>query len=155
MSAYGRVRGGVVADAGGGASEPGSTYTVLPAAGAAVPLTGLAIELADGLHFADYAAFRTAVLSKSKLRATDGGAEFAAASGASVAMTWDGKAALPKVTRDGKPHDWDQHRALWQAGSTKSAPVSLGWRDGRLEVNAGGRRFVGTMDLKQGTYSFE
>ena len=151
----GKRGGGKLVDSSGNAGVVGSRYTVLPAAGAAAPLTGLAIELADELHFADYAAFRAAVLGKSKVHATDGGADFAAASGARVAMAWDGKAVLPEVKRDGKAHDWSNHRALWQAGSTKSAPVSLGWKEGRLRVSAGGRHFSGTMDLAKGTYKFE
>jgi YD repeat-containing protein len=77
-------------------------------------------------------------------------AEFTAASGARVALTWDGQAKLPAVERDGQPHDWEKHRALWQNG-----PVTLGWKEGRLVVEAGGRKFIGVMDLAKGTYSFE
>ena len=155
IDAYRGKRSAKPADSGGAADQPDSEYTVLPAAGAAAPLTGLAIELADGLHFADFTAFRAAVLAKSKLQARDDGADFAAASGARVAMTWDGQSRLPRVERDGKPHSWEQHRAIWQAGTTTSAPVRLGWKEGRLEINAGGHRFLGTMDLKAGTYTFE
>lgn len=54
----------------------------------------------------------------------------------------------------GKPHDWQSHRALWQAGATGPSPVNLGWKDGRLTVQAGGFRFEGVMDLAEGTYSF-
>lgn len=44
--------------------------------------------------------------------------------------------------------------AMWQRGSTAQAPVSLGWKEGRLTVEGGGRKFTGTLDLAKGTYTF-
>ena len=128
---------------------------MLPAVPETGAITGFAIEMADGLHFPDYAAFKKAVAAKAKV-ATDGDRiDFSAASWARVSMAWDGKAKLPAVERDGKPHDWEKHRALWQAGSTGPSPVSLGWKEGRLTVEAGGRKFVGNLDMAKGTYTFE
>jgi hypothetical protein len=129
--------------------------TMLPAVGEAAPLTGFAIEMADSLHFPDYSAFKAAVLSKAKVQTTDDKVDFTAASGARVSIAWDGKADLPTVERDGKPHDWTNHRAMWQAGSTGPSPVNLGWKEGRLAVEAGGRKFTGTIDLQKGTYTFD
>jgi hypothetical protein len=130
--------------------ESKTTSTALPATAETNGLTGFAIEMADGLHFADYAAFKAATLAKAKAQVAGNRAEFAAASGAGVALTWDGQAKLPVVERDGKPHDWEKHRALWQNG-----PATLGWKEGRLAVEAGGHKFTGTMDLTKGTYTFE
>jgi hypothetical protein len=133
-------------DAGG--AKP--AQTALPAKPASDGLTGFAIEMADGLHFADYAAFKAATLAKAKAQVAGNRAEFAAASGARVALTWDGQAKLPAVERDGKAHDWEKHRAMWQGG-----PATLGWKEGRLMVESGGRKFTGALDLRTGTYRFE
>ena len=136
----------------GGDSSGGGkpVQTALPATAEPGGLSGFAIELADGLHFADYAAFKAAVLAKAQAQVMGNRAEFAAASGARVTLTWDGQAKLPAVERDGKAHDWEKHRAMWQGG-----PATLGWKEGRLVVEAGGRKFTGAMDLATGTYRFE
>jgi hypothetical protein len=136
-----------------GQSKPHNT--MLPAVPETGAITGFAIEMADGLHFPDYAAFKKAVAATAKVAADGDRIDFSAASGARVSMAWDGKAKLPAVERDGKPHDWEKHRALWQAGSTGPSPVSLGWKEGRLTVEAGGRKFVGNLDMARGTYTFE
>jgi hypothetical protein len=137
----------------GGADSSGAgkvTQSALPAKAEEGALTGFAIEMADGLHFADYAAFKAAVLAKAKVQLAGNRVDFTGASGARVALTCDGQAKLPAVERDGKPHDWEKNRALWQGG-----PATLGWKEGRLVVEAGGRKFTGTLDLKAGTYDFE
>ena len=53
------------------------------------------------------------------------------------------------VFRDGQPHDWKTHGALW-AGA--GSPVSLGWKEGVLKVQAGGHTFEGK--LAEGRYAF-
>lgn len=139
------------------AARPGGSVTpqVLPGLGEAAAVTGLAIEVADSLHFKDYDTFKAAVLAKAKVETKDDRVAFTAASGAQVAMTWNGGPGLPQVERDGKPHDWNQHRALIQAGSTGPSPATLGWKEGRLVVESGNEKFIGTLDLGKGTYSFE
>ena len=153
------VFGGKVSKAGKATDSSGASIdqtglpTVLPATGSG-KITGFAIELADTLHFPDYATFKAATLAKATVAITGDRVAFVAASGAQIALTWDGASRLPQVEREGKPHDWQQHRALWQAGSTGPSPVTLGWKEGKLVVQAGGHRFTGTLDLKSGTYAF-
>lgn len=127
---------------------------LLTALGEPGRLTGFAIEMADALHFHDYQAFAAAVEAKQSLRAETLSAEFTAATGARVAMAWDGVAKLPEVRRDDQVHDWQAHCALWQAGSTGPSPLSLGWKTGVLDVAAGGYRFTGALDLTTGTYTW-
>ena len=147
-------KGEGVRDSSGNVLPAGAAPKVLPGTGDGSRITGLAIEVADGLHFTDYEAFKAATLAKAKLALAGERVSFSAASGARVAIAWDGEAKLPRVERDGKAHDWRQHRAMWQAGSTGPSPVTLGWKEGRLTVQAGGHRFVGTMDLAKGAYRF-
>jgi hypothetical protein len=61
------------------------------------------------------------------------------------------KEGRPTVWRNGTEHDWKQHWNLW-AGEA-AAPIKLGWKQGELRVQAGGREFRG--GLKQGSYNFE
>jgi hypothetical protein len=127
---------------------------ILPATGQDRLLTGFAVEMGDELHFADYATFKATVADRSRAVDAGGQVSFVAASGAQVGMAWDGTSALPVVERDGRSHDWEQHRALWQAGSTGGSPVSLGWKQGRLRVESGGYRFEGVLDMASGRYAF-
>lgn len=153
IAAYAK-KGSRLTDSSGNPLPTGGVPKVLPGTADGSRVTGLAIEVADALHFADYDAFKAATLAKAKIRTDEDRVAFDAASGARVAITWDGDTRLPEVERDGKPHDWAGHRAMWQAGSTGLSPVTLGYKEGRLTVEAGGYRFVGMMDLDAGTYRF-
>ncbi|GDY11729.1 hypothetical protein LBMAG53_06070 [Planctomycetota bacterium] len=137
-----------------GSKLPANLPTMLIAAGDPVAITGFAVEVADDLHFKDFAAFKAAVSERARVEVAGQRVAFAAASGAKVSVTWDGAAELPAVERAGQPFDWSAHPALWQIGSTGPVPVRLGWKQGQLEVDAGGYQFRGTMDLVRGDYRF-
>jgi hypothetical protein len=147
-------KGKSLVDSSGKPMAEGGRPVLLTATGEAGRLTGFAIEMADALHFPDFDAFAAAVTGRHRVEEQAGRVQFTAASGARVALAWDGKAGLPLVERDGRPYDWQAHRALWQAGSTGPSPVTLGWKEGRLVVEAGGQRFTGTLDLAAGTFTF-
>jgi len=112
---------------------------------------GFALEVGEPETHGDFAAFRQAVRAKSRVdltRLAQGEAHFQAADATRVGVkltndrTW-------AVFRDGQPHDWKTHGALW-AGA--GSPVSLGWKEGVLKVQAGGHTFEGK--LADGRYTF-
>ncbi|MCY3018136.1 MAG: hypothetical protein NTW87_03770 [Planctomycetota bacterium] len=116
-------------------------------------LCGMAIELGEQESHGDYDAFKAAVKSRSKVdasRLAEKRVDFVGCKGEQVGLVW--AEGLPGVFRGGREHDWKNHWALWAHADGGKAPVSLGWKQGMLRVEAGGRVFEGT--LKDGAYSF-
>ena len=112
---------------------------------------GFAMEVGEPETYGDFAAFRKAVLAKPRLdlsRLAQGEAHFQATDGTRVGVKLTTDASLV-VFRDGQIHDWQTHADLW-AGS--GSPVSLGWKQGILRVQACGYTFEGK--LSGGRYSF-
>ena len=49
---------------------------------------------------------------------------------------------LPKVWRNGQFHDWHlNHYSVYQNVSRSNTPINLGWKEGKLIVEAGGYKF--------------
>ena len=121
-------------------------HRVLSSRGAGGTYCGVAVEVGEAPDFADYAAFKKAVLAKSRLDAAavaDGVAEYAGAGGAAVKVKFGAKAADTRVWRDGKPHDWSGHaRHAFRGAGPTGAPILQEWGGGKLTVRAGGASFV-------------
>jgi hypothetical protein len=114
---------------------------------------GFALEAGEPESHGDFNAFRNAVTAKSKLDVTklpDGETHFTAASGERVGLRL-AREGRPAVFRNGAEHDWKQHWPLWSGDA--ASPVTLDWKQGALQVRAGGRSFQGT--LRDSRYSFE
>ena len=114
-------------------------------------LGGFALEVGEPETYGDFAAFRAAVLARSRLDLSllpQGEARFQSADGAQVGLrvTADGRS---QTFRDGQPHDWRSHVDQW-AGA--GSPVTLGWKQGILKVQAGGHLFEGR--FIDGRYTF-
>lgn len=112
---------------------------------------GFAMEVGEPETYGDFATFRKAVLAKTRLdlsRMAQGEAHFQAADDTRVGVKLTNDGSLV-VFRDGQIHDWKAHAALW-AGA--GSPVSLGWKQGILKVQAGGYTFEGR--LSGGKYTF-
>lgn len=136
----------------GGKGGKGPDLVMARGAGTGGAFAGFAIELGEAPQHADYDAFKAAVRSKAKLAVTPQGATFTGASGAVLELGYD-KAGLPRLVLDGKAKDWNQHRGLWRPAAGGAAPVSLGWKERKLVVEAGGHRFEGTL-AADGSYAF-
>lgn len=114
---------------------------------------GFALEIGEAATHGDFAAFVDAAASQSKLdlsKRAEGEVHFTNARGERVGLRL-AKAGRPTVWRNGTEHDWNQHWKLW-AGDA-AAPIKLGWKQGELRVQAGGREFRGA--LREGRYTFE
>lgn len=115
----------------------------------------LVLEIGDAASHGSFDAFRKAVLEKARLDVSklgEGEIHYTGSTGTRVGLRLQAE-GLPVVFRNGKIHDWDTHRALYAgADGSRSNPVSLGWKEGALRVEAGGWSFTGT--LREGRYSF-
>lgn len=108
--------------------------------------SGFAVEIGEEPTHGNYERFRDAVLGKSKLDLSalaQGKVTLTGSDGAAVAIDITG-GGQPRVWRNGKLHDWNAHRPLYQS-STGKGPVSLGWKTGSLRVEAGGHLFEVTV----------
>ncbi len=114
--------------------------------------SGFALEVGEPETYGDFAGFRAAVLARSRVdlsRLAQGEAHLRAADGTQVGLRLSPDGTPPIVFRDGALHDWRTHTALW-AGA--DSPVTLGWKQGLLKVQAGGFTFEGKM--VDGRYTF-
>jgi hypothetical protein len=101
---------------------------------------GFALEIGERQSHGDYAAFKKGVLASSRMKAEGSTVEYVGSKGRRVKIDVAG-GDLPKVYRDGKLHDWKRHWDLWRPADGSNAPVRLGWKTGRLHVEAGGWAF--------------
>jgi hypothetical protein len=127
---------------------------ILATQGTGGKLCGFALEAGEQESHGDYTAFRKAVLDGSKLdlaQAGVGTVGFSGAKGEQVKVQF--AESRPIVWRQGVLHDWSKHQALYQGADGAKAPISLGWKEGALEVEASGQRF-GCAVTTNGVVSF-
>ncbi len=108
---------------------------------------GFALEVGEGEFHGSYAAFKQAVKAKSQLDLSDiatGTVQLTGTTGNSLKLTHNSKKDLPILIRNGVKHDWFKHFDLYQPTGSK-APISLGWKQGTLRVEAGGSVFEATV----------
>lgn len=108
---------------------------------------GFALEVGEPQTHGTYREFKRAVIRHSAVDVgaiAQGTVEIRGSSGETLRLTHHSESELPIVIRNGAPHDWLNHLALYQP-SSGSVPVTLGWRDGTLRVEAGGSVFESTV----------
>jgi hypothetical protein len=115
-------------------------------------LTGFALIAADTKDFADFNAFKAAILREASLTSTAKEQwTLKGPGGRTLAMTYNRENDLPIVLRDGVLRDYNVFDQ-WKP-SEPNGPIESGWKDGKLTVRAGGWVFRATVDA-DGTYSF-
>ncbi|MCA1994012.1 MAG: hypothetical protein LDL41_18495 [Coleofasciculus sp. S288] len=108
---------------------------------------GFALEVGEQESHGNYEDFKRAVKAKSQLDLSDistGTVQLTGATGNRLQLTHNSKNDLPILIRNGVAHDWSKYFALYQPTEGK-APISLGWKQGRLRVEAGGSVFETTV----------
>ncbi|MGJ3253845.1 MAG: hypothetical protein ACFE0J_22335 [Elainellaceae cyanobacterium] len=103
---------------------------------------GFALEVGEAQSHGDYETFKQAVKSKSEL---DLGAiaqtvQLTSSTNSRLQITHNPDNELPTVMRNGIEYDWLEHFDLYRLASGTS-PITLGWKQGRLRVEAGGHLF--------------
>jgi hypothetical protein len=110
---------------------------------------GFALIVAEEGDYASFEDFKNAVKSKAKLdlsKLADQTVRLTGADGAFVeAQRSDSE--LPGINRNGEIRDWKDPKnwKLWQ--TVGSDLISLGWKEGELKLNAGGKVFNGSVKL--------
>lgn len=125
---------------------------VLSASASADGFIGFAMEVGEEQTHGSFEQFRKAVLSQSKLdlaQLAAGQATLKASNGSTVQLD----AAAQRVWRNGTLRDWKDHWPLMQNADGGDSPVHLGYKQGKLRVEAGGAVFEATL-TRDGKYSF-
>jgi hypothetical protein len=106
---------------------------------------GFALEVGEEKAAGSYEQFKAAIEQKSRLdlRALAAGkVTLQGADGKTLQLTYNPDYLLPVLERDGKWFDWSRHFALYDSQTADGAPISLGWKQGKLQVKAGGLSFA-------------
>ncbi|NET59257.1 MAG: hypothetical protein F6K47_24885 [Symploca sp. SIO2E6] len=102
--------------------------------------TGFALEVGEQESHGSYPEFKQAVKTKSQLDLTNlatGTVQLRGANGNRLQLTHNPNHELPILLRNGVKHNWLQHLELYHS-SNGNKPISLGWKTGKLRVEAGG-----------------
>ncbi|MFO0916236.1 MAG: hypothetical protein U0795_24975 [Pirellulales bacterium] len=128
---------------------PWTGHRVLSAKGKGGNFCGVAVEVGESPEFADFAAFKNAVLVGAQVRAEQidrGDVEYVGASGKRVRILFGGKPIETSVWRDGKVHEWAEHaRHLYRQSDGDSGMIEQGWLSGSVMVRAGQASFTATV----------
>ncbi|MEG3439592.1 hypothetical protein V0288_20865 [Pannus brasiliensis CCIBt3594] len=117
------------------------TYRANPKGGI---YSGFALEVGERETHGDYDNFKYTFKAKSQVNITEidrGKIRFRGATGERLELAYNPSSLLPILTRNGQFHDWSKNFAIYNSLSPDKSPVSLGWKEGTLKVNAGGYRF--------------
>lgn len=117
--------------------------------------SGFVMEVGDPATHETFAAFRDAVLkTRPDLSARrDGRVSYTSTTGRRLALA-DIENWHPTVERDGEiVQHARENWALWRPAHGAESPLSLGWKEGRLRVEAGDRVFEGIFS-RDGSYTW-
>ncbi len=111
---------------------------------------GFLMEVGDRQAFRNLEEFRKKVLAESRVVLDAGRVQARMATGGTMSLTENGG----EFVRDGKQVNWDaERRDLWKPASGEGGPLSLGWKERRLQVKAGGHEYEAELH-EDGRYGF-
>ena len=102
---------------------------------------GFALEVGEARSHKTYEKFKSSIRDRSHLQLnglSTGQIEFQGSGGQRLAFEYNFQNLLPNLKRDGKPHQWTEQFALYDSQTINGAPIALGWKQGNLQVRAGG-----------------
>ncbi|MCC5845513.1 MAG: hypothetical protein JJU05_14795 [Verrucomicrobia bacterium] len=121
------------------------------------PYHGFAMEVGDSSTHRNMAAFRRAVREKAVLnvdRLDEGVARLTGSGGGFIELEFPSDNGMAGVNRNGTVRDFDNPEEWALLRVASGHPVlDLGWKEGTLTVNAGGKVFTSSMD-REGNTSF-
>lgn len=104
---------------------------------------GFALEVGEPATHRTYEQFKRAVKRRGQLDLSaiaQGTVTLQSSTQESLQLTHNPDNEQPQIVRNGTPHNWQQHLNLYQP-TNQDAPISLGWKQGRLKVTAGNHTF--------------
>ncbi|HEY9296394.1 MAG TPA: hypothetical protein VIQ31_08480, partial [Phormidium sp.] len=116
---------------------------------------GFALEVGEAKTTGSYENFKKAVKTKTQLDLSliaTGTVQLKGTTGDTLKITHNSKNELPILIRNGVQHNWFENFELYKSPEGNS-PISLGWKTGKLRVEAGGSVFEETVS-KDGKVSF-
>ncbi len=134
----------------GDKKEPHWTnHQVVSAKGKGGTLCGFAIEIGESGDYENFAAFKKAICSNAVL--DDSGIEsqvvqYKGTCGDTIKMRFADELGDYKVWRNGKLHDWSEHRVGYRQADKANGVIEQDWLGGTLTVRAGGKEFSCTVD---------
>lgn len=136
-------------------------HSALTGLGGGGAYSGYAVEIGEGPEYKSFDDFRKAVKERSRLdtaRIADGEVEFVTASGRRLKVKYADDLKDYQVWRDGQLHDWQEHGSYVYRETGKGEDGLIfqrrGEAGGTLWVNAGGRKFRGTLSQDGLKYEF-
>jgi hypothetical protein len=105
---------------------------------------GFALEVGEEQSDGSFENFQQAQFDRSQLNLKEigtGRVIFQGISGKKLQFQYNTENLLPIIARDGIEYDRSEHFALYYSPETKKAPISLGWKQGKLKVRAEGEEF--------------
>ncbi len=108
-------------------------------------VSGFVLEIGEPRTHDSYDKFKQAVQNKAKLEVSGKRASYTATDGKTVGLELDG-GWVPSITRDGQAFDpmAKENWGLYRPADGGDAPISLGWKTGKLHIEAGGHTFDAT-----------
>lgn len=111
---------------------------------------GFVMEVGDRHQYQGLADFQAKVLKGSSASLSGGEVQVNLHTGATMALGENGQV----FKRDGQLVNWDaDRREMWQPAKGGQVPLSLGWKERKLVVEAGGYRFQAQLH-EDGRYEF-
>ncbi|MBE9107237.1 hypothetical protein IQ229_20595, partial [Nostoc cf. edaphicum LEGE 07299] len=110
-------------------------------------VSGFALEVGEQETYGSWEQFQQSIVKKSRLTLNNINYGVVGYQGvfAQVKLQYQGN-NLPKVWRNGHYHDWRDHFAVYQSADGNKTPIYLGWKSGKLRIEAGGHQFQGQSD---------
>lgn len=119
---------------------------ILTATGTGNSYSGFALEIGEKQTHGDFREFQRGVIANSRLdtnQINNGVVEYQGVVG-KIKLQHQ-PLDLPKVWRNGNLHDWKNHYNLYQNAGGEKTPIYQGWKQGEIQVEAGGYKFTGKL----------
>ena len=111
---------------------------------------GFSLEVGEESEHSSYEQFKAAIKQKSRLDLTAlaaGKVGLKGIDGRTLKLTYNSHYLLPIIERDSQWFDWSNHYALYDSQTQDGAPISLGWKQGKLQVKAGEKYFISEQEV--------
>ena len=109
---------------------------------------GFVLEVGEKETHGSYEAFKQDVKNKSELnlqKLNQGIVSYQGSQQQNIKLMYNTLNLLPMLLRDGNLHQWSENFALYNSQTQDKSPIFLGYKEGKLHINAGGYQFTTTV----------